>query len=63
MIFLAQDGSCLVFAGELHRYTADQMLEEFGVDQVQPGMEIEHKTRGRAFVLMGIIDVWKCMWL
>lgn len=42
--------------GELHRYSAKQLLDKFGVDEVRVGMKIDHKTRGRATVMMSFAD-------
>ena len=38
-------------SGEMHRYTIDQIREKFGVEEVWPDMEVNHKKRGAATVL------------
>ena len=43
-------------SGEMHRYTTEQIMDKFGVDQVQAGMELNHKTRGRAAVVMSFAE-------
>ena len=40
--------------GELHRYTIEQIKEKFGVDEVQVGMELNHKTRGFATIMASV---------
>ena len=43
-------------SGEMHRYTTEQIVDKFGVGEVQAGMELNHKTRGRAIVVMSFAE-------
>ena len=43
-------------SGEMHRYTTAQIQDKFGVDEVQAGMELNHKTRGHAIVVMSFAE-------
>ena len=43
-------------SGEMHRYTTEQIQDKFGVDEVQAGMELNHKTRGHAMIVSGFIE-------
>ena len=43
-------------SGEMHRYTTAQIQDKFGVDEVQAGMELNHKTRGHAMVVMSFAE-------
>ena len=43
-------------SGEMHRYTIEQIQEKFGVDEVQVGMELNHKTRGRATIMVSFTE-------